>query len=62
MLVVFSKKQVEIAITCYFYQVNTSHSYINQIQQHSRSCMTNSVDHDLDSHCLQGNLNIGSES
>ena len=46
MLVVFSKKQVEIAITCYFKHVKTSHSHINQIMQHSIRCMANSVDPD----------------
>ena len=71
MLVVFSKKQVENAITCYFLHVGTSHSHMNQIMQHSICCMANNVDPnqpllhqlaDLDPHCLQGSLNIGSES
>ena len=44
MLVVFSKKQVEIAITWYFLQVETTHSHINHIMQHSISCIANSVD------------------
>ena len=46
MLVVFSKKQVEIAITCYFKHVETSHSHIIQIMQHSICCMALSVDPD----------------
>ena len=46
MLVVFSKTQVEIAITCYFKHVETIRSHINQIIQHSISCMANSVDPD----------------
>ena len=46
MLVVFSKKQVEIAITCYFQHVETSRSQFNQIMQHSIRCMANSVDPD----------------
>ena len=46
MLVVFSKKQVGIAMTCYFQQVKTSHFHINQTMQHSISCMANSVDPD----------------
>ena len=43
MLAVFSKKQVEIAITCYFQHVET---IMNQILQHSIRCMANSVDPD----------------
>ena len=71
MLIVFSKEQVEIAITCYFYHVETSHSHMNQIMQHSIRCIANIVDPDqpasqkladLDPHCLQGSRNIGSES
>ena len=46
MLVVFSKKQVEIAITCYFKHVETSRSHMNQIMQHSIRYMANSVDPD----------------
>ena len=46
MLVVFSKKQAEIAITCYLLHVETSHSHMNQIMQLSIRCMANSVDPD----------------
>ena len=46
MLVVFSKKQVEIAITCYFSMWKQVALIINKIMQHSIRCMANSVDPD----------------
>ena len=46
MQISFLQKQVEIAITCYFKQVKTSHFHINQTRQHNTSCMANSVDPD----------------
>ena len=46
MVVVFSKKQVEIAITCYFKHVETSRFHMNQIMQYSIRCVANSVDLD----------------
>ena len=34
---------IEIAITCYFYQVNQSHSHINQTMEYNKSYIVNSV-------------------
>ena len=69
MLVVFSEKQVEISITCYFSQVKACHSHINDcyhLTLHGNSVYPDQPVFfykfaDLDPHCLQRNLNICSE-
>ena len=65
--VVFSKKQVEIVITCYFKQVKASHLHVYQPNHTAWQTVSILISQllqklgDLGSHCMQGNQNIGSE-